>query len=461
MFTRVWPRLVRVAVSIGFLSVGGSSVAAQSSVPAGSLTSVPDRVDQEQAPEPAAPDAGHQHDMHNMSRQHGSDGDGGDREGSGTAWQPDETPMYAIHSQGKGWTLMIHGNAFVQYLRESGNRGSDQIGGINWLMGVAERPIGAGHLGLRSMISVEPWTIRGCGYPDLLATGEVCKEETIHDRQHPHDLFMELAAEYDHPIGRGVRLQVYGGPVGEPALGPVAFPHRVSAIPNPLAPITHHWLDATHIAYGVVTGGVYGHRWKAEASLFNGREPDENRTDFERGALDSWSGRVWFVPTKRWALQVSAGRLRQAEPGGSGGGRVNIERVTASATYHRVWQPGSIWASTVGWGRNAEPGAGGTQALLAETNVTVDERDAWFGRLELSEKSAHDLDVDSVTSFTVAKAQVGYTRYFGAWNGLKPGVGVSVSTGVVPETLQAVYGRRFNWGVGLFVTLRAAEHRAE
>jgi hypothetical protein len=437
-------------MSIGFLGVGAFHVRAQSSAD----------TEQHQHPAadaPSAQDAGHQHDAHDLSHQHG--GDGGSRDGSGTAWQPDETPMYAIHSQGTGWTLMTHGNGFLQYLHESGHRGSHQTGAINWLMGMADRPVAGGHLGLRGMISFEPWTIRGCGYPDLLATGEVCNGDTIHDRQHPHDLFMELAAEYDRPIGGGVRLQVYGGPVGEPALGPVAFPHRVSAMPNPLAPITHHWFDATHVAYGVVTGGVHGSRWKAEASLFNGREPDENRTGFDFGALDSYAGRLWFLPTRRWALQVSAGRLHEVEPGHAGNARVDIDRMTASATYHRMVRPGSIWASTVGWGRNSERGAGGTDALLAETNVTIDERDAWFGRFELSEKSAHDLSVDSPESFTVAKAQAGYTRYFGSWNGLQSGVGASLSTGVVPVTLEPLYGSRFIWGFGVFVTLRAAEHR--
>jgi hypothetical protein len=242
MFARVWPRtLVVVAMSIGFLGVGvvAFPVAAQS------LSDVA----QQQHPAADAPsgqDAGHQHNTHDLSHEHG--GDGGSRDGSGTAWQPDETPMYAIHGQGKGWTLMTHGNLFFQYLHESGNRGSHQTGGINWVMGMADRPVGGGHLGLRGMISLEPWTIRGCGYPDLLATGEVCKGDPIQARQHPHDLFMELAAEYDRPVGGGVRIQVYGGPVGEPALGPVAFPHRISAMPNPLAPIAHHWFDATHVA---------------------------------------------------------------------------------------------------------------------------------------------------------------------------------------------------------------------
>lgn len=173
----------------------------------------------------------------------------------------------------------------------------------------------------RGMFSAEPWTIRGCGYPDLLASGEQCKGEKIHDRQHPHDLLMEISAEYDAPLKGPVRWQVYGGPAGEPALGPVAYPHRVSAMPNPLAPISHHWLDSTHITFGLVTAGVYANRWKAEASVFNGREPDEERADFDFGALDSFSGRLWFLPTSKLALQVSAGRLTEAEASEDGPAR--------------------------------------------------------------------------------------------------------------------------------------------
>src|SRR3989442_6529247 len=125
-------------------------------------------------------------------------------------------------------------------------------------------------------------------------------------------------------------------------------------MPNPLAPITHHWFDATHITYGVVTGGVYSKRWKAEASVFNGREPDENRTNFDFGAMDSWSGRLWFLPTNRWALQISARHLPEAEAGHDGGPRLDVDRVTASATYHRTLRLGSIWATTIRWGRHHE-----------------------------------------------------------------------------------------------------------
>jgi hypothetical protein len=228
-------------------------------------------------------------------------------------------------------------------------------------------------------------------------------------------------------------------------------------MPSPIAPIAHHWLDATHITYGVVTGGVYRERWKAETSVFNGREPDEARTGFDFGALDSWSGRVWLLPTKQWALQASAGRLTEAEAGHDDGPRTDVTRLTASATYHRTLGPGSIWASTVAWGRNREPGSEATHALLAETNVTLDERDTWFGRVELAAKSGHDLAIATPGRFTVARLAAGYTRYLAAWNGLKPGLGAALSAGIVPESLRSAYGKRVKFGGGAFVTIRPAE----
>ncbi len=381
------------------------------------------------------------------------------REASGTAWLPDVTPMYGLHGEAGGWQLMGHGNVFVQYLYESGERGSDQGGSINWVMGMARRPLAGGRFGLRGMLSFEPWTIPGCGYPDLLATGEVCEGASIHDRQHPHDLLMEIAAEYERPISDSLGWQIYGGLAGEPALGPVAYPHRISAMPNPLAPIAHHWLDATHITFGVVTGGVYGTRWKAEASVFNGREPDEHRADLDVGALDSFSARLWYLPTPSVALQVSAGHLNEAEGAHEGGARVDVNRLTASATYHRALADDSLWATTLAWGRNTEEDES-TNVLLVETNVTVRERDAWFGRFEVGGKSAHDLDVHGTdATFTVAKLQAGYTRYLDEWHGLKPGLGAGISAGLVPRALEPVYGSRVNFGFGLFLTIRPAAHR--
>jgi hypothetical protein len=442
------PGVSAAILALGMVLVPARHAAAQATPgqpPSGSATPPSDR---------AQPPAGAPHDMEHMDHDQMSMPSA--REGSGTAWLPDETPMYAIHGEARGWMLMAHGNAFLQYLHERGPRGSDQAGSVNWVMGMADRSAGTGHLRVRGMISLEPWTIRGCGYPDLLASGENCRGEAIHDRQHPHDLFMELAAAYDRPLTGDLRLQLYGGPVGEPALGPVAFSHRLSATPNPLAPITHHWFDSSHITFGVVTGGVYGRNWKAESSIFNGREPDDQRTDFDFGAFDSWSGRFWFLPTREWALQVSAGHLNEAEEGHDGGPRIDVDRITASASYHRTLRTDTIWASTLGWGRNDEQGAHATNALLAETSVTFNERDAWFGRFELSEKSGHDLSIESPDVFTVAKLQAGYTRYFAAWKGLKPGAGAGLSFGVVPGSLTPFYGSRANLGLAVFLTLRPA-----
>jgi hypothetical protein len=380
------------------------------------------------------------------------------REGSGTAWLPDSSPMYAIHGAGGGWELMLHGNVFLQYLDDGGDRGHDQVGSINWIMGMAHRNIGAGRLGLRGMFSLEPATIGGCGYPDLLASGERCNGEPIHDQQHQHDAFMEIAATYDRPLRGTTRWQVYGGPAAEPALGPVAYPHRLSAMPNLLAPITHHWLDATHITFGVLTGAVYANRWKAEASVFNGREPDEQRTGFDLAPLDSVSGRVSFLPNANLALQVSVGRLADAEPADDAGPGIDVTRVTASATHHRAFGQGSLWASTAAWGRNAESGHA-TNAFLVETSLTLDDRDAWYGRFEVVGKTTHDLDVPGDEIFTVSKVQGGYTRYLPAWSGLRAGVGGTATAGFVPRALEPLYGGRVAAGFGVFVTLRPAVMR--
>ena len=378
------------------------------------------------------------------------------REGSGTSWLPDETPMSAIHAQAGDWTLMAHGNAFLQYLHDTGDRGSHQFGSINWFMGMADRTAGSGHLGLRGMISLEPWTVRGCGYPDLLASGEVCQGEAIHDRQHPHDLFMELAVTYDRPLAGTSGFSCMAvrsvSPPSDRRLFRIASrrcPTRLRRYPSLARRDAHHIRrrDRRHVS----------HSMEGQTSVFNGREPDENRTDFDIAQLDSCSGRVWFLPTKRWALQASAGHLTDAEAGHDGGARVNVNRVTASATYHRALRAGSLWASPIGWGRNIEPGNRATNAFLAETSVTLNGRDGWFGRFELSEKSGHDLAIESADLFTVAKLAAGYTRYFQSWNGLKPGFGAGLSAGIVPESLHSIYGSRVNPGVALFVTLRHGE----
>ena len=199
------------------------------------------------------------------------------RDGSGTSWLPDDSPMHALMHQAGSWMLMLHGNGFLQFLKSGSSRGDQQVGSVNWIMLMAQRTLYGGQFVLHAMLSAEPATVGRCGYPALLQSGESCRGTPLHDRQHPHDLFMELAADYRRAINDRVAIELYGGPAGEPALGPTSYPHRLSAMPNLYAPITHHWLDSSHISFGVMTGGMYGRRWKAEASIFNGREPDDGR----------------------------------------------------------------------------------------------------------------------------------------------------------------------------------------
>lgn len=413
----------------------------------------PEHVHPAPAPEGAVVVQAHQHDTAATSLF-------SPREVSGTAWQPDLTPMYGWHRQTRGWEVMLHGNAFVQLLHESApeHRGATQAGSINWVMAGARRPLGAGRVGLRTMMSLEPWTIPGCGYPNLLATGEFCDGESIHDKQHPHDLFMEVAADFDRPLTSSLRWQIYGGLAGEPALGPPGFPHRLSAMPNPMSPIGHHWMDATHISFGLITAGVYGTRWKAESSAFNGREPDESRGNIDIGPLDSVAGRLSFMPTTALAVQVSGGRLREAEMPDSGGTPVDLTRVTASAIYHRQVMGASPWATTLAWGANREDGDT-THSVMVESSLNLLDGHALFGRMEVGGKPAHDLHIhESHEVFTVRKLQAGYARFVNARRGLQPGIGATISAAMVPDTLQPRYGG-VGVGIGVFLTVRPAVHQ--
>jgi hypothetical protein len=389
------------------------------------------------------------------------------RDASGTAWVPDDTPMHgAVRSLGD-WQIMLHGNAVIQVVGEPNDRhrtggdGHYQASSANWLMAMARRPVGRGRFGLRAALSAEPWTVGSCGFLNLLATGEMCDGDTIHDRQHPHDLFMELAADYDRPLRGALRWQVYGGLAGEPALGPPGFPHRPSAMPNPVAPITHHWLDSSHITFGLVTTGVHGRRWKAEVSAFNAREPDESRHDLDLGALDSVSGRLSWMPTPRLVLQVSAGHLNEAVADFPPRRGHDVTRTTASATYHRR-TGGTFSATTVAYGVNAGPEiiAGSavditSHALLVESAITAGERHTWLGRAEVVGMPAHDLHAHEFGAqvFTVGKLEAGYVRHLRHWGPIAPGVGGMVSANVVPADLAPRYSGRVVPGFSVFLTL--------
>src|SRR2546422_9015919 len=228
------------------------------------------------------------------------------RMGSGTSWLPDASPMHAAHVVLGDWTLMLHGVGFLQYDRQGGSRGSNQMGLVNWEMAAATRPLGGGQLQLRGMLSAEPWTIGSRGYPLLVQSGESYQGAPLHDRQHPHDLFMELAALYERPVAQNLGLSLYLAPVGEPAVGPVAFPHRPSAADDPLAPISHHWQDGTHITFGVVTAGGFTRGVKLEGSWVNGGGAHAGRTGLGHSApkLQSHSVRLTANPGPRWSASA-------------------------------------------------------------------------------------------------------------------------------------------------------------
>lgn len=384
-------------------------------------------------------------------------------EGSGTSWLPASMPMEGFHATLGTWNLMAHGELFAQYIVESGeeHRRGLQGGSINWVMAMADRPAGAGRLHLRGMFSAEPWTIGGCGYPNLLATGEICNGDGIHDRQHPHDLIVEVSARYDRPIAAGLQWQVYAGLAGEPALGPGAFQHRPSAAFNPMAPITHHWLDSTHITYGVITSGLSGKRWKAEGSIFNGREPDEDRTGIDLSRLDSFSGRFSLAPTANLTMQLSAGHLAEAEQEAGLPDRIDVDRVTASATMHRPLAGMARWSTTVAYGVNREREVLPTQtvtqsthALMAEAAIAFTSH-AVFGRLEVAGKPAHDLHVHELEDavFTVGKAEVGYAYHLAQGRGVRLTAGGAAMASMVPAALAPRYGGRVAPGFAVFLSL--------
>src|SRR5918999_4376927 len=268
--------------------------------------------------------------------------------GSGSAWQPSSGPMFMHHWNKSDWLLMLHYNAFVSVNAQGGPRGVTKFESANWFMPMAFRKLGRGTLQLRGMFSAEPFTFPPGGSPLLFQTGETYKGEPIIDRQHPHDLFMELSAQYTHPLGeRGTWFTYFGYP-GEPALGPVAFMHRMSASENPAATLAHHLQDSTHISFGVLTTGFTYRGLKLEGSVFNGREPDENRYDFDAHRWNSRSARLSFMPNKNWAMQISHGFLRSPEAHAP---EEDIRRTTASVQYNRE-QARGYWASAFVWGRN-------------------------------------------------------------------------------------------------------------
>jgi hypothetical protein len=361
--------------------------------------------------------------------------DQGPGEGSGTSRLPqNDGAMHGLHAMAGEWMVMTHGYITGQYTSVSGPRGDSKLYSTSMLMFTGERKTEWGRIQLRSMLSLEPY-MDAAGYPNLFAVGETAHGMALVDRQHPHDLFMEVAARVDVNIGARSSLFLYGGPVAEPALGPSAFMHRPSAANNPEPPITHHWFDSTHITYGVVTAGLSNQRWQIEASAFRGAEPDEHRWDIETPRLDSWSVRATLTPSPRWALQASYGELHQPEALHPG---EDEHRFTASAQYANGHGFSAMLAFSA---KQRVPG----QTLIAwfgEANWDIDHANSLFGRIESvsnDELFPDESDPLHDVPFRVTKFQLGYARHFELSQALTLTLGASGSAYAKPTALDAVY----------------------
>ena len=371
------------------------------------------------------------------------------RESSGTAWQPDTSEHMGWMSQRGDWMMMAHGVLNLVYDHQSGPRGDDKAFASGMLMGMAQRAVGNGTLQFKAMLSPDP--IMGKrGYPLLLASGETANgTDRLIDRQHPHDFFMELSGSLSQNIGPKSSLFLYAGLPGEPAFGPPAFMHREAILDSPEAPISHHWLDSTHITFGVVTGGLVLDRVKLEASRFNAREPDQHRWNIETGPLDSTSVRVSWNPTRELALQGSWGQFEdpeQLEPG------VDQKRWSASALYARELATGWKFAGTLAWGRKSAEGhkddAYVAEASVKHSNWTV------FGRGEITEnRELIDL-AEHGPAYRVGKVSLGAVRDFRVAEHLTLGAGGLVAVNFVPDSLVPVYGGNNPVGAMGFLRLK-------
>ena len=391
------------------------------------------------------------------------------RESSGTAWGADSTPMYAwMKTYADGGMLMLHGTMFARYtaigssrdVSVSGKGDRSRFDAPSMFMAMYSRPLtNKTQFGFRLMTSLDPIIERGYGYPLLYQSGETFGGEPLHDRQHPHDLFAELAVTLSHKFDDKQSVYFYAGLPGEPALGPPTFMHRLSGMDNPDAPIGHHWQDATHITFGVLTAGYKYDKFKFEASAFKGREPDENRWNFDKPKLDSFSGRLSFNPTREWSFQISHGYLKNPEPSEP---EIRIRRrTTASAIYNKNFRNDRNWSNAFVWGQNHDD-EGRTNSFLFESNYQF-QKNTIFGRFEEVQKSAHELVLEDEIyhgqNFLVGAYSVGYIRDIVKDKGIDVGLGAMATFNHNPAAIAPVYGGTNHGGFQIFTRFRPSRMR--
>jgi len=370
---------------------------------------------------------------------------------SGTSANPPSAPMPMIMPRLGSWDVMLMGQAFLVDTQQSGPRGGDKLFSVSAFMVSAVRPLGGGSVMLESMLSLEPATVTNRSYPLLFQTGETAYGRPLVDAQHPHNFVMGLGVDYARPLGGGTTLQLYYAPVGDPALGPVAFPHRASAAELPQAPLSHHWQDSTHIANNVATAAVARNWWRFEASGFYGTEPGENRWRFDWGPMNSYSGRFSVMPSSNWMAQVSAGRIshpERQEPG-------DVVRTTASLHYSLPMAMGGAWSTSLIWGRNHDTFTRhNLNSYLLESVLPVSRRNFLTGRVEYVDKD--ELSVPGI--YRVGAWVAGYTRDIDLWRHVETGIGVNGTAYALPAGLKPYYGTR-PWGANVFLRLRLRQGR--
>lgn len=367
------------------------------------------------------------------------------RNGSGTGWLPDNSPMYGYMLHSSKWMFMFHGNIFLRYtatdVSREGKFGAAKWDAPNWFMGMAQRKINSnGLLSFKVMLSLDRATEGGDGYPLLFQSGETWEGKPLVNRQHPHDLFAELSAGYTHRLNSNWDITGYFGYPGEPALGPVAFMHRVSSHNNPDAPLSHHWQDASHITFGVATLGLRYKIFRIEGSAFNGSEPDEERWGFDKPKFNSYSWRVSVNPSPSLALQLSQGYIKSPEALAP---EVDVTRTTASIIHSFNFSRLNNINSTFAWGYNDKGHGHAEHSFLAESNLQLN-RFAVYSRYEFVQKDPDELALtgfghDAV--FDISALTLGTNYRFMQFAGADLSAGIQGSLYFTPKELQPLYGK--------------------
>ena len=357
-------------------------------------------------------------------------------------------PMAGHDQPGWQWMGMAIGRLGMN--DQGGPSGEESFESSNWFMGMGHRNLGRGRLTLMTMGSLEPATVPAAGSPQIFQVGETFQGRLLVDRQHPHDLFMNVSATYRHPLGADAAWWAQAALLGEPALGPTAFMHRASTGENPTAPLSHHWHDSTHITNSVLTAGA-GWKWLAvEASAFHGREPDEQRWDVDGGRPDSASARLRLELPDGWSAQISHAFLKNPEALEPG----DLRRTTASLHYGAGGE-GPFAASFV-WGRNRES-HGTTDAYLLEGAYQLTASDQLYGRAEqvkrepallLSKGFQPELfghthatgPVEERQEVDIQALTLGYVKGLGAFRSVSAGLGADLTLYRFPDFLRPTYG---------------------